>query len=214
MLLAPPVVLTVTFLELRVAPFVILKVAVICVPAAFTLTPWKVTPPPVIAMLAPVRLVPCSVTGTFVPCVPDAGLIEVSVGGGAATANVTGLLVAPPALRTVTFRFENVAVEEMVRVVVTVVPAVFTVGVLAVTPVPDTFTAVAPVRLVPVMVTGTLVPRWPEVGAIEVKCGLTTVNALFRVFVFPLIVVTVMLLALAVAFGAMVKIAETLVSVN
>src|ERR1700741_1063294 len=47
---------------------------------------------------------------------------------------------------------------------------------LAVTPVPDTFTAVVPVRLVPVIVTGTLVPRAPDVGAIEVSVGPITVN--------------------------------------
>ncbi len=56
-----------------------------------------------------------------------------------------------------------------VNVVVTVVEV--TVTAPAVTPVPDTVTAVAPVRFVPVKVTATEVPWAPDAGAIEVSVG-------------------------------------------
>jgi hypothetical protein len=52
--------------------------------------------------------------------------------------------------------------------------ALATVNELTVTPVPVTVTAVAPVRLVPVRTTGTLVvvvPRDAEAGAMEVSVG-------------------------------------------
>src|SRR5438105_8930020 len=42
---------------------------------------------------------------------------------------------------------------------------------LTVTRLPDTFTAVAPVRLVPTRVTATLLPRNPDVGLIEASVG-------------------------------------------
>ena len=59
--------------------------------------------------------------------------------------------------------------------------ALLTVKLLTVTPVPDTVTAVAPVRLVPVRATVMLLPRWrnvEELGAIELRVGalLTTVK--------------------------------------
>ena len=52
----------------------------------------------------------------------------------------------------------SVALAAIVRVVVSEVPVPFTVKVPAVMPVAEKFRAVAPVRLVPVRVTGTLVP--------------------------------------------------------
>src|SRR5882762_2682980 len=84
------------------------------------------------------------------------------------TVNVTVLLV-PPGVVTLTVLAPSVAVGVMVKVAVTVVAVA--VMPLTVTPGPDTLTAVAPVRFVPVKVTGTAVPRAPDVGAIEVSVG-------------------------------------------
>jgi len=75
--------------------------------------------------------------------------------------NVTVLLV-PPGVVTLTVLAPSVALAVMVKVVVTVVEV--EVKAPAVTPLPpDTVTAVAPVRFVPVKVTGTSVPRAPDV---------------------------------------------------
>jgi len=93
---------------------------------------------------------------------------EVKVTVPTFTVNVTVLLV-PAGVVTLTVLAERVAVFVIVKVVVTVVEV--TVKAPTVTPVPDTFTAVAPVRFVPVKVTGTMVPRVPDVGAIESSVG-------------------------------------------
>ena len=87
------------------------------------------------------------------------------------TVNATVLLV-PPGVVTLTVLAESVAVAEMVKVVVIVVE--LTVKGPTVMPVPDTFTAVAPVRLVPDRVTLTTVLRWPVLGVIEASVGAAT----------------------------------------
>src|SRR5882672_2605585 len=109
-------------------------------------------------------------TPNTVPSVPLVAAVKVNVPCGAATTvNVTVLLV-PPGVVTLTVLAPSVALAVMVKVVVTVVEV--EVKAPAVTPLPpDTVTAVAPVRFVPVKVTGTSVPRAPDVGAIEVSVG-------------------------------------------
>jgi hypothetical protein len=163
-------VVTVTFLVVvSEAPLVTAQLAVTWILEVAT-TLVQVMPPPLMATaVAPVMLVPARVTGTVVPRTPVLGVIDVSVGGGGAvTVNVRGLLVAPPASVTVTFLAFAVAVAAMFSVAVTVVS--FTaVKPLTVMFIPDTFTAVAPVRPRPVMVTGTAAPRTPVLGAIEVS---------------------------------------------
>ncbi len=62
----------------------------------------------------------------------------------------------------------------MAQLAVTVV-ALGAVAPVHVTPVPDIVTPVAPVRLVPVMVTGTVAPRRPAAGVIDVITGWTIV---------------------------------------
>jgi hypothetical protein len=180
-LLAPPGVVTVTVRALSVAEFVIVNVAVTCVPAPFADTPLAVTPEPeIVTAVAPTRPVPVRVTGNVVPLIPEVGLIELRV--AEATVKFTELLVPPPVV-TVTDRVLRVAVLVMVKVAVSCVPAPFTEKPLAVTPVPDIVTALAPVRFVPVKVTGNDVLRNPEVGAIEESVGLagtTTVKAPVR----------------------------------
>jgi hypothetical protein len=106
--------------------------------------------------VAPVRLVPVRVTPTFllpmVGCTADVGEIEVSVGAGtdASTVNVWVLLV-PPGVVTLTVWAPSVAVDVIVQFAVTVV-AIGVPVIAQVTPLADTVTAVAPVRLVPVRV--------------------------------------------------------------
>ena len=107
-------------------------------------------------------------TPNTVPSVPLVAEVKLSVPCRGTTVIVTVLLV-PPGVVTLTVLAPSAAVAVMVKVVVTVVEV--TVKAPAVTPVPDTFTAVAPVRFVPVSVTGTEVPRAPVVGAIAVSVG-------------------------------------------
>jgi hypothetical protein len=67
------------------------------------------------------------------------------------------------------------------------------------------FTAVAPVRPVPVMVTGTVVPRNPVVGIIDVSEGGTTVNV--SALLGPPNVVTIILLAPSPVAAVVAKVA-------
>jgi hypothetical protein len=174
-LLVPPgVVVMLTVLAPRVAVAERVKVAVTVV-VFTTVMALAVTPVPdmVIAdafdRLVPVRITPVRVW----PCAPDVGEIEVSVGtAGAVTVNATVLLV-PAEVVTLTVLAPRVAVAVMVKVAVTVVPAVPTTAILVtVIPVPDTFTDVmGAVRLVPVRVTVKLLPCAPVLGAIKVSVG-------------------------------------------
>jgi hypothetical protein len=175
-LLVPVVVVTVTFLPEAVAPAEIVNVAVIVVELT-TLTPLTETPPPPTLIVAGLdRLAPVRVTGTVVPRVPELGAMEANVGAaGLTTVNVTASVVVPIGVVTVTDLGEAPAPPEIAKVAVTVVELT-TVTPLTVIPPPETFTAVAPERLVPVRVTGTLVPRVPELGAIELNVGPCTVN--------------------------------------
>ena len=105
------------------------------------------------------------------------------------TVNATELVV-PFGVTTAMLRLPVPAVPAMVSVAVACV-ALTTVRPLAVAPVPETVTAVAPVRPLPVRVMGTAVPRKPAVGATVVNDGARTVNA--TLFVVPAGVVTVIL---------------------
>jgi hypothetical protein len=84
-LLVPPGVVTVTLCGPVAAVLEMLNVAVTDV--AVALTPLNVIPPREL-IVAPVRFIPASVTGTEVPCIPLAGKIPVSVGGGGAIVKV------------------------------------------------------------------------------------------------------------------------------
>lgn len=94
-------------------------------------------------------------TPRIVENVPFVAELKVSV--PAFTVKFTVLLI-PPGFVTVTVRVETVAVPEIVKVAVTVVELT-TVMLLTLMPVPDTVTADVPVKLVPLSVTGTTVPR-------------------------------------------------------
>src|ERR1700730_706653 len=167
-------VLTLMFWPPNVVPGARLRVAVtlVALTAAKLVTvmseePGAVTP------VAPPRLVPARVTLMLVPRVPEAGEMEVSVGLCIALCivNVTGLLLVPPDEVTLTVLIVGAALAVIVKFAVIVVE--FTAVKLGtVTPPPDTVTAVAPIRLVPVRVTATVVPRTPELGLIDVNVGI------------------------------------------
>jgi hypothetical protein len=123
------------------------------------------------------------------------------------------VLLVPTDVVTETVPAPGVAVAEIVKVVVSEVPAPFTVIAPTVMPGLDTFTAVAPVRLLPVRVTGRLVaPTVPDVGAMAVSAGgATTVNV--SALLVPPSVVTVTFLAPTAAVAEIVRLAVTVVSV-
>jgi hypothetical protein len=206
-LVVPIGVTTVTFLEVRPAAAVIVQLVVIEV--AVTVPIGQVTPVPVTFIaVAPVRLVPVSTTGvTVVPRTPLVGAIEVSVApcGVKVTAGFVG--VVPFDVTTVTVLAVSGAVLEIVKVAVTVVEftAVKAETVMPLAVPPDTTTLVAFCRPVPVMVTGTAVPRTPPVGLIEVMVGEITVK--LTAVVVPLGVVTVTAWLPRVAVAAMTKVA-------
>ena len=156
--------------------------------------------PDTFTAVAPVRLVPVRITGTVVPWAPEVGLIEVSV--GPCTVNVT-VLVVPMGVVTLTVLAPVVALAVITQLALTVVAVGGGAMMVHVTPVPDTVTSVAPVRLVPVRVTGTVVPRTPEVGLIEVSVGPCTVNV--TVPLVPPGVVTLTVLAETVAPAEITK---------
>jgi hypothetical protein len=163
--------------------------------------------------VAPVRLVPVRVTAGAVPCVPDVGAIEVSVGAATDefTVNVTVLLV-PTGVVTLTVWAPVVALAAIVQVALTEV-AVGVPVIVQVTPLADTFTAVAPVRLVPVRVTAGAVPCVPDVGAIEVSAGpVPTVNV--TLLVVPPGVVTLTFRPPCAAVDVIVQFAVTVVAVG
>jgi hypothetical protein len=202
-----PVVAVLATLRVTV---IVVEFTTVKLPVA-TLTP----PPSPVNPVAPVKFAPVMVTGTAsVPlagCVAEFGLIAVSV--APSTVNGTLLLVPPPVVM-VTFLAVSAAVAEMVKVAVAVV-GLRTEKPLTVTPAPETVTVVAPVKFVPVKVTGTAVPRTPVGGAIEVNVGAggtTTVKV--TALLGPPGAVTVTFLAVPAAPAVMVKVALTWLSLT
>jgi hypothetical protein len=86
-------------------------------------------------------------------------LIELSVGGGSSTVNAT-VPEVPPGVVTLTVLPVSAAPAGIAKVAVTEVELTTEMALTVMSP-PDTFTADAPVKLVPVRVTGTLAPCAP-----------------------------------------------------
>jgi hypothetical protein len=168
-------VVTVTFFSPRLAAGPMLHDAftVVSVGAGVVIV-HVMFPPPICTAVAPARPEPLIVTATVVFRAPDAGLTPVTV-IGEFTVNGTLLLVsgAGPDVLTVTLCAPSAAPVPMVKVAVTVVSLVAT-TLLTVIP-PPAFAVTTADKPVPVRVTLTAVPRTPEVGAIEVKTGVTGV---------------------------------------
>ena len=113
--LVPPDVVTVTLAAPVVALAAMTNVAVICV-ALTTVTLFTVTPELLTLTVAPAtKFVPVNVTGTLFPAVPLVGLMEVRVGAGGFTVNVTAPLV-PADVVTVTFLVPAIAFEAIANV--------------------------------------------------------------------------------------------------
>jgi hypothetical protein len=171
----------------------------------------SVTPvPSPVKPVVPFRLDPANITGsTAVPRSPVFGLIEVSV--GPCTVKGTVLLVPPTVVTLTALGAVSAAVVEMVKVAL-MVSGLTTLRPLTVIPPPGTLIPVTPIKSVPVSVTGTVVPRIPVGGAIEVRLaagGVTTVKVTALLVPPPVGVVTVTLLGVAPAPFAIVNVAVT-----
>src|SRR3954451_572054 len=136
------------------------------------------------AEVAPVKLLPVRVAGFGGAAREnDAGFTEAIVGSapGATTVKVTGPVV-PPAVVAVMDCAPRVALAAITKVAVIWVAV--TVGAAAVV-MPVGRVSVAPVRFVPVMVTATLDPCTPELGAIEASVGVAAVTVNVKALLVP-----------------------------
>jgi hypothetical protein len=164
-LLVPAAVVTFTLCAPGVAPLAIANVAFTVV--AVELTPVMVMPG-ITLIVAPLRLVPFSVTpNAALPATPPLGEIEVRAGPGGLIVNVTALLV-PPAVVTVTFCGPVAAPLAMANVAVTAVAVELT----PVMVMPGIAFIAAPLRLEPFSVTpNPTLPATPLLGEIDVNDG-------------------------------------------
>jgi hypothetical protein len=196
--LAPPDVVTVTLPAPIGALAAIVNVAVIWL-ALTTATLLTETPAGAETAVPGTKLLPLSVTVTAEPAIPDTGVIALSPGGGGTMVN-TAAGDVPPAVVTVTFTVPNVALAGIVKVaVICVVLATTTLP--AVIP-PPAFTVAPLTKLLPVRVTGTLVPVTPELGATFVSPGEGGLIVKVTAAVVPPGVVTVTLTGPSAAFPA------------
>jgi hypothetical protein len=182
----PPPVVTETFLVLVLAELPIVTLAVIWV-ALFTVKPFTVIPDPKLTVVAPVKLIPVMVTLKVCPRTPLLGLTELMVGaGGLFTVKARFLVVVPPRVVTETF-LVPVLVELPIVMLTVIWVTPSTVKLFTVIPEPKV-TDVAPVKLVPVMLTLKVCPRTPLLGLtvlIVGAGGLFTVKPRFLVVVPP-----------------------------
>jgi hypothetical protein len=181
--LLPPGVVMVTVREPGEAFAAITSEAIIVRAVAATnavLTSAIVTPLPLIAsVVAPgTNPAPDSVTLTVVPAPPDDGVIDVSDGLGAPTANGCAPLV-PPVVVTVTLRAPSSAPASTAKRALSVV-RLTTVTSLTDTPEPAIATVAPLAKPVPVNVATTLVPAAAALGARLVSVGeeAVTVNVI------------------------------------
>jgi len=149
----PPAVVTDTLPEVPLATTAVILVALLT-------TNEVAAVPPNFTALAPVKLVPVMVT--LVPAMPELGVNEVMV--GAFTKVKPTKEAVPPGVITVTLPDVPLETTAVILVALTTVKEV--------ADVPPNLTAVAPVKLVPVMVTVRPVPD--EVGVNDVMVGAGT----------------------------------------
>src|SRR5206468_1053985 len=163
-------VVTVTVLAPSPAPAAIVTVMgrLVAVPPVSMVA---VTPLPLnVTAVAPPRPVPLMVAGWLVPAAPEDGVIPVTTGPPEFTVKPLNAGDVPIGVVTVKVRVSVDAPAAIVTVMGRLV-AVPPVPKVAVTPLPLKLTAVAPLRLVPLMVAGTLVPGIPEDGLIPIIAG-------------------------------------------
>jgi hypothetical protein len=131
---------------------------------------------------------------------------------GPVTVNDPVRVAVPTGVVTLTFLVVSPAPAVITQDALTLV-AVGVPEMVQVTPPPLVVTAVAPLRLVPVRVIGTVVPRAPDVGVIDVSVGTdaaVTVNC--TVLVVPIGVVTLTVLPVRPAVAEIVSVAVTVLS--
>jgi len=165
--LVPPLVVTVTFLAPTAALAAIVNVALICVLLVMLRLP-TVTPAPAPTVAPLTKLEPFKVTGTLVPWKPEFGLTPVSVGASGLMVKVAGALV-PLEVVTVMLAGPSGAFPEIVKFAVI---CVLLTTVTFVTVIFAPALTIEPLRkLVPVKVTGTVVPTTPLAGDTDVTVG-------------------------------------------
>ena len=191
LLAVPPAVVTATLLTPAVPAGVLAVTEVLD-----TTTMFVAAMPPTVTLIAPVKLVPVMVIEVPPNVVPDVGETLVMVGTGTMYVNALVLVAGPPAVVTVTSFTPAVPA----GVIAVMLVALTTTTLVAETP--PTFTLVAPVKLVPVMVIEVPPSVVPDVGEtlVMVGSGVMYVNALESIAVPPA-VVTATLLAPAVPAG-------------
>src|SRR5207248_7796387 len=128
------------------------------------------------------------------------GVMLVRVGPGGLMVKVSALLV-PPVVVTVMDFAPRVAVAVMAKVAVICVAVTTGVPVML-RPVLAGMFRVAPARVVPTMVTGTLVPCAPIFGVMLVSTGVVGFTVKVSALLVPPVVVTVMFCAPRVAVAA------------
>jgi hypothetical protein len=204
-------VVTLTRCEPSVVELASIANVVLTVVAVAVIAPTVIPVPPTFTDVAPVRFVPVRVIARLaVFSAPVLGVIVVTVGGfGLITVKTTAPLV-PFGVVTLTLCMPTaVALEPMANVAVTVV-AVDDIPLTTIPPPPSTLTAVAPVRLLPVSVTDTVVPKLAVAGVIVVSAGFVPTTAKSTKPVIPLGVVTLTLcVPMVVAMESMAKVAAT-----
>ncbi len=191
LLAVPPAVVTATLLTPAVPAGVLAVTEVLD-----TTTIFVAAMPPTVTLVAPVKLVPVMVIEVPPNVVPDVGETLVMVGTGTMYVNALVLVAGPPAVVTVTSFTPAVPAG-----VIAVMLVALTTTTLVAETLP-TFTLVAPVKLVPVMVIEVPPSVVPDVGEtlVMVGSGVMYVNALESIAVPPA-VVTATLLAPAVPAG-------------
>jgi hypothetical protein len=153
--LVPPGVVTLTFLGPRVAAMPIVMLAFICVDL-LAVKLFTVIPEPKDTAVVPVKLLPLIVTVSVCPRAPRLGLTEDIVGGPRVTVKPPIRVPVPAGVVTLIFLGPRPALEVMLMLAVIWLP-LFTVKLFTVMPEPKD-TAVAPVKLLPFMVTVSFCP--------------------------------------------------------
>lgn len=161
-----------------------------------------------LAVVVDVKFEPFMVT-VVVPILEMAEGERLVIAGGRVTVKVR-LLLVPKVVVAEMLRAPVAELEEMTSVAVICVDV--TVGV-PLKVMPEGRLRVAPVRLVPVIVTGTVAPRVPEEGEMAVNVGVGTLTVKFTELLVLLPVVAVMVRTPVVAFDAMTRLAVICVAV-
>lgn len=199
----PPAVVTLTARTPGVANCDSAKFAVSAVPLTTETLLTTTSGSPLTETVVPpaMKFVPDSETATCEPCTPDAGVIDVNVGGGGRTVNDPGE-VTPPAVETVTSCAPSTAFAATTNVAVSDVEFTTLMFETAI-PEPLVVIVVAPgTKFVPTRVTARAVPCTPEPGVMLENVGGGGLTVKESAALVPPVVVTLTLCAPSVADAA------------